>query len=116
MVDFEVVKVCLVARAAGCAIGCNKITWGHMALADPPPALVFGARLCRLVETQVNNRRGWWWISFRNNSRGSTGGGSQESYGDGRGKCGEGNHFVYLKNRKLIKEELKTGVEVWTVG
>jgi hypothetical protein len=47
MVDSEDVKVCLVASA--------NVGWGYMDDIDASPALVFGARLCRFVESEVHS-------------------------------------------------------------
>jgi hypothetical protein len=80
-------------------------------LVHPPPALVLGASLESLVETQVDDGPGWWWlwhwISFPD-GWGCAGCGGQKTHGDGRCKCGKGNHFIGFEKslRKLIEVEL----------
>jgi len=54
-VDMKDVKVCCVATGTVGAILSCKVIWRHMDDVDAVPALVFVARLCRLIESEVDH-------------------------------------------------------------
>ena len=55
VVDMKDVKVCCVATGNVGAILNKKVIWRHMDNLDAVPALVFVARLCRLVESEIDH-------------------------------------------------------------